>query len=59
MIDAAFPARRVEWERAAASTEALAQLTASQSHFCRRQIVQAVALVEQRVPPVPFAFRLR
>jgi hypothetical protein len=43
MIDAAFPARRVAWERAAASTEALAQLTASQSHFCRRQIVQAVA----------------
>ena len=43
MIDAAFPARRVEWERAAAGTEALAQLTASQSHFCRRQIVQAVA----------------
>ena len=43
MIDAAFPVRRVEWERAATSTEALAQLTASQSHFCRRQIVQAVA----------------
>ena len=47
MIDAAFPARRVEWERAAASTEALAQLTASQSHFCRRQIVQAVAECSQ------------
>jgi hypothetical protein len=43
MIDAPFPARHLEWERAAASTEALAQLTASQSHFCRRQIVQAVA----------------
>ena len=43
MIEAPFPARRLEWERAAAGTEALAQLTASQSHFCRRQIVQAVA----------------
>ena len=43
MIHAAFPARCVERERAAAATEALAQLTAGQSHFCRRQIVQAVA----------------
>ncbi len=43
LMNAAFPARRIEWERAAAGTEALAQLTASQSHFCPRQIVQAVA----------------
>lgn len=43
MIHAAFPSRHLEWERAAAGTEALTQLTASQSHFCRRQIVQAVA----------------
>lgn len=43
LLAAAFPARRPDWERAAAGAEALAQLTASQSHFCHRQIVQALA----------------
>ena len=43
LIHAPFPARNLAWERTAAATESLAQLTASQSHFCARQIVQAVA----------------
>lgn len=43
VLDAPFPVRDLAWEKAAAATEALTQLTAHESHFCARQIVQAVA----------------
>ncbi len=43
LLHAPFPARKLEWEQAAAQSEALAQLTTRESHFAARQIIQAVA----------------
>ena len=43
LLDASFAPRDLEDERSSALTEALAKLTAQESHFCQRQIVQAAA----------------
>ena len=43
LLDARFPARDLKEERRTAASEALAKLTTHESHFCQRQIVQAVA----------------
>jgi len=43
LLHAQFPPRDLEEERRTAASEALAKLTTHESHFCQRQIVQAVA----------------
>lgn len=43
LLDAKFPPRDLDQEGRAAAVEAMAKLTAHESHFCERQIVQAVA----------------
>lgn len=43
LLDARFPSRDLEEERRTAATESLSKLTTHESHFCQRQIVQAVA----------------
>jgi len=43
LLDAKFPLRDLEEERRSATVEAMTKLTTHESHFCQRQIVQAVA----------------
>ena len=43
LLDAKFPPRDLDQERRSATLEAMAKLTTHESHFCQRQIVQAVA----------------
>ena len=43
ILGAQFPARDLDVERRSAAAEAMATLTTHESHFCERQMVQAVA----------------